>query len=395
MVAYRRLMEGLKDEIKTNKKRSEHIITNMLYMFEINPKNVGVSRKIFGHTANIFCNDFLKSDIEKICGVKKFDVIMGNPPYNISGVGRQSKTNIDDEFIEKSLQLLSAKGFLLFVTKTHWRCVNKIHKLLENMFLVYSKTYNFANNPFKGQNMLVNWFIIQNTKSIKNTEFDYNNKKSYGKIPKNMNIYFAYREYLLYLHELIMLYGNMSKVTRSYNGPKVNDYLMIPHSFSEEKTIHITSEYPKTADKFYIIASPNDLMKYFITGNIFKDMLALGKFTGYATSKNIFNDIPNFNSVTQKDEENKIIKNLETFSKNINKDIPKFNSAKQKDEEHKIIENINKSTRKIRSLPNINSKYKKLSSMRAKSVGGRKKIYKKSKTNKTRIKKNKTRIKKK
>ena len=349
MVAYRRLMEGLKDEIKDNKKRSEHIIKNMLYMFEINPKNVGVSRKIFGHDANIFCNDFLKSDIEKICGVKNFDVIMGNPPYNISGVGRQSKTNIDDEFIEKSLQLLNTKGFLLFITKTHWRCVSKIHKILENMFLMYSKSYNFNNNPFKGQNMLVNWFIIQNIKSTKDTEFDYNNIKSYGQIPKNMNIYFAYRDYLTYLHELILLYGNMSKVTRNYNGPKVNEYLMIPHAFSNTKEIHITNIYPKTEDKYYIIASPNNLMKHFIKGNIFKDMLALGRFTGYATSKNLFNDIPNFNNVKQKDEQNKIIKNLEKFSKN-----------------------INNSTKKIRSLPNIKIKHIKISSMRAKTLGGKK-----------------------
>ena len=349
MIAYNKLMEGLKDEIKSKEKRSEHIIKNMLYMFEINPKNVGVSRKIFGHDANIFCNDFLKSNIEKICGVKKFDVIMGNPPYNISGVGRQSKTNIDDEFIEKSLQLLNTKGFLLFITKTHWRCVSKIHKILENMFLMYSKSYNFNNNPFKGQNMLVNWFIIQNIKSTKDTEFDYNNKKSYGQIPKNMNIYFAYRDYLTYLHELILLYGNMSKVTRNYNGPKVNEYLMIPHAFSNTKEIHITNIYPKTEDKYYIIASPNNLMKHFIKGNIFKDMLALGRFTGYATSKNLFNDIPNFNNVKQKDEQNKIIKNLEKFSKN-----------------------INNSTRKIRSLPNIKTKTKKTFTIRAKTFGGKK-----------------------
>jgi hypothetical protein len=114
MVAYRRLMEGLKDEIKTNKKRSEHIITNMLYMFEINPKNVGVARKIFGHNANIFCDDFLKSDIEKICGVKKFDVIMGNPPYS-------NKFNTGDNkpylsFTFNSLSKLNENGLLLFIT---------------------------------------------------------------------------------------------------------------------------------------------------------------------------------------------------------------------------------------------------------------------------------------
>ena len=114
MVAYRRLMEGLKDEIKAKEKRSEHIIKNMLYMFEINPKNVGVSRKIFGHDANIFCNDFLKSDIEKICGVKKFDVIMGNPPYS-------NKFNTGDNkpylsFTFNSLSKLNPNGLLLFIT---------------------------------------------------------------------------------------------------------------------------------------------------------------------------------------------------------------------------------------------------------------------------------------
>ena len=104
-------------------------------------------------------------------------------------------------------------------------------------------------------------------------------------------------------------------------------------------------------------------MKHFINGNIFKDMLALGRFTGYATSKNLFNDIPNFNNVKQKDEQNKIIKNLEKFSKN-----------------------INNSTKKIRSLPNIKTKHIKISSVRAKTLGGKTLGGKKTRTRKLKYK---------
>ena len=48
MVAYQKLMKGLKHWEPSDAKRSKHIIENMLYMVEINPKNVKISKKIFG-----------------------------------------------------------------------------------------------------------------------------------------------------------------------------------------------------------------------------------------------------------------------------------------------------------------------------------------------------------
>ena len=44
---YYRLMDGLKDLFPDKKKRSKHIIENMLYMVELDSSNVAISRSIF------------------------------------------------------------------------------------------------------------------------------------------------------------------------------------------------------------------------------------------------------------------------------------------------------------------------------------------------------------
>jgi hypothetical protein len=74
--------------------RGRHIVEHMLYMFEIDGENVATARSIFEGVAadgapNIFKKDTLGLDvaaIRKLCGVAKFDVIMGNPPFNSGGV---------------------------------------------------------------------------------------------------------------------------------------------------------------------------------------------------------------------------------------------------------------------------------------------------------------------
>ena len=53
IVVYYKLMEGLKDEIKNEEKRSNWIIENMIYMNELNPVNVALSKKVSA-TSNDF-----------------------------------------------------------------------------------------------------------------------------------------------------------------------------------------------------------------------------------------------------------------------------------------------------------------------------------------------------
>ena len=127
MIAYVRLMEGLKKKIPDDKKRSEHIIENMLYMVELNEKNVAVSRKIFGRSANIFCGSFLTEDSKSVnpkvleaFGIDKFDVIMGNPPFNAEGRVNTGNT-LWPKFVEVSIDLLKPNKYLLFVHPAAWR----------------------------------------------------------------------------------------------------------------------------------------------------------------------------------------------------------------------------------------------------------------------------------
>ena len=82
VIAYYKLMDGLKKTIKKKQARSKHIIENMLYMVELNPSNVKICKKIF---KNIDSNS--KPNIQKISYFDfkpdfEFDIIMGNPPWN-------------------------------------------------------------------------------------------------------------------------------------------------------------------------------------------------------------------------------------------------------------------------------------------------------------------------
>jgi len=131
MVAYMRLMDGLKThpDYLNDQTRSKHIIENMLYMVELNPKNVKISKRIFGSNANICCADFLnetdkvRKEFHRVDNFH-FHVIMGNPPFNASQENEGKKGGGDSlwpKFVELSLDLLVTNGYLMFVHPSAWR----------------------------------------------------------------------------------------------------------------------------------------------------------------------------------------------------------------------------------------------------------------------------------
>ena len=126
MIAYMRLMKGLSQKIPDDQKRSKHIIEKMLFMVELNPKNVKISRRIFGSNANICCADFLNQTdkVQREFRVDKFDIIIGNPPFNASQENEGKKGGGDSlwpKFVELSLDLLPTNGYLVFVHPSAWR----------------------------------------------------------------------------------------------------------------------------------------------------------------------------------------------------------------------------------------------------------------------------------
>src|SRR5271170_6706045 len=141
IAVYLRLIDNL-TSIVDKKKRKKHILENMLYMSELNQKNVHLCKQIFDidniYKLNIHQGDTLTLDIKKTFKVDKFDIIMGNPPYNSGGIKSSNGNKLGEKnitvwpkFVELSLAHLVKNGYLLFINPLSWlRKTNVVHDLL-------------------------------------------------------------------------------------------------------------------------------------------------------------------------------------------------------------------------------------------------------------------------
>jgi hypothetical protein len=149
---YMRLMVGLEKEFSDADERKRHIIENMLYMSELNAKNVFICREIFNgdkYSMNIHGDDTLKINDklndgkmnEKWIDALKngFDVIVGNPPFNKGGIRSHTGTMLGVKsetiwplFIKNSLDLwLKPSGYLAFINPLSW--LKKSHSMHDKM----------------------------------------------------------------------------------------------------------------------------------------------------------------------------------------------------------------------------------------------------------------------
>ena len=145
IAVYLRLMEGLKDEIKDMKERKKHILENMLYMSELNKKNVLVCKQIFDINnelkLNIYEGDSLKVDYNKEFKIKEFDIIIGNPPYNASGTKATGNT-IWQKFVLMSFKLIKLNGYITLIHPSGWRKPMSEKGKSNNLFDLMTSKYN-------------------------------------------------------------------------------------------------------------------------------------------------------------------------------------------------------------------------------------------------------------
>jgi hypothetical protein len=164
IVLFKRLFNGLKEIIKDDDERKEHIIKNMIYMAELREDNWNIleSDNLFTKNCNILKGDFLSFSNEDIISKtgKKYDYIIGNPPYNNNGIKKvptnklknkynngennngenntcenntcendnleKSKLDIDEcntvwiPFIKKSIDLLNKNGKMIVIIPSIW-----------------------------------------------------------------------------------------------------------------------------------------------------------------------------------------------------------------------------------------------------------------------------------
>ena len=183
VAVYLKLMEGLKSQIPNDEERKKHIIENMLYMSELNKKNVFICHQIFNvnnqFKLNLYEGDTLELNVVSEWGValNSFDVILGNPPYNKGGIRSHTGKQLGDKnetiwtkFIEKSFEWLKPDGFLAFINPLSW--LKKSHSLHNEMLekhIVWLKLWD--NSQSKGMinaDIPISLFVLQNTINTNN-----------------------------------------------------------------------------------------------------------------------------------------------------------------------------------------------------------------------------------
>ena len=165
---YYKLLEGLKIKIPDEGERKKHIIENMLYMGELNKKNCFIIKQIFNidnkYKLNLYEGNTLEVDIKKTFGIDKFDIIIGNPPYNeeLTSVGAKPLYNKFIEYYVDKCKILS------FITPSRWFAGGKgldgFRKMMINRTdILYIKHYDNACEIFGNTVSIeggVNYFLI-------------------------------------------------------------------------------------------------------------------------------------------------------------------------------------------------------------------------------------------
>ena len=105
-----RLMKGLEGVITNPEQREKHIIENMIYAFEIQQRNVILSKLRYnpkGYSDNIIRVNTLNHNI-----TKEFDVIVSFPPIK--------ETDKFDVFFECQHGLVKNGGYIVGLTGPNW-----------------------------------------------------------------------------------------------------------------------------------------------------------------------------------------------------------------------------------------------------------------------------------
>ena len=155
LIVYERLVEELPllhvnehntdDGYRNDNTKKQWILKNMIYIVEINKKDAKLYKKILGKHMNLSIIDFIDSNNswkKDFNGIEQFDIIMCNPPINISVSNRISDSNLISDsnrisdkyineknntelylnYIEKSLTMTKK---LLFLIPNHWTSDSK------------------------------------------------------------------------------------------------------------------------------------------------------------------------------------------------------------------------------------------------------------------------------
>ena len=185
---------GLTHAIPDNKERCRFIIEECIYFADLTTLNVFITTELLrceaqsvfytegneeiNYKFNSNTGDTLQLNVEDKWGMKSFDAVIGNPPYNSSGDTATGNT-IWQDFTKKSLnEWLLPNGYLLFVHPPGWRKPNTERGKFTKMFDLMTKQNQMLDLEIHGikdgQKVFncgtrYDWYLIEKINQYKNT----------------------------------------------------------------------------------------------------------------------------------------------------------------------------------------------------------------------------------
>lgn len=277
VVVYNILMHSLKDVITCREKRKTHIIQNMLYMCEIQNDNIHQLKKLFGEDANILHLDFLSSSVSDFGIEDKFDIIIGNPPYNSNGLKKvptnsalnkkQDGITLWHSFIKHSMTMLKNGGFLNMIVPSIWMKPDKANMYSYMTQYKLHKIRCFTNTEtkqmFKGQAQTPTcYFLLEKRKSDKSILLYDGIDNAYKKfaLHKNIPIPLIGVSIVQKLLSYVDKYGilNVNKTNLPKKGVQLSEIQTEKYPYANIKTCklnglqpYIVKQYSNTPCAFY------------------------------------------------------------------------------------------------------------------------------------------------
>ena len=231
-ILFKKILENI--DIKREKNEKDHefkfrkslIALKSITMIDINKKHIEILRNNFGNEANILEVDFLDWKNNLFLSNNKFDLIVGNPPYNINGKIKTPTNNnlkkksdgitIYPKFIENAIDLLHDNGLLCFIIPIIWLKPDKynLYNLLTNYkILKLNILNNFESNKIFNYNCQTPtcYFLIK--KVVNNYNIDnYKIINIYDKFKKEYIEYKLYKNYPIPIHGIEIVNKLVKKV---------------------------------------------------------------------------------------------------------------------------------------------------------------------------------------
>jgi hypothetical protein len=123
MIVFEKLFLGLKNfkddklDLREDDTRKKYIIKNMLYMMDENSYSSLIIKKIFGNKCNFVCENLLEKTWGEKIAVKKFDIILGTPPFKSDKIKSYNYFN----FVKELFEVSNPNSFIGILMPSKWR----------------------------------------------------------------------------------------------------------------------------------------------------------------------------------------------------------------------------------------------------------------------------------